>query len=37
LLLVENGYDVRFLQTDNVLGLPNGKWVKNPQFGNATK
>jgi hypothetical protein len=37
LLLVENGYDVRFLQTDNVLGLPNGKWIKNPQFGNATK
>jgi hypothetical protein len=32
LLLVESGYDVRFLQTDNVLGLPNGKWIKNPQF-----
>jgi len=32
LLLVQNGYDVRFLQTDNVLGLPNGKWIKNPQF-----
>lgn len=37
LLLVESGYDVRFLQTDNVLGLPNGEWVKNPQFDKANK
>ena len=37
LLLVESGYDVRFLQTNNVLGLPNGEWVKNPQFDKANK